>query len=281
MGLISCFIEITVAILSITPSLSAHVLHTKSISSRSTTPDEHTGFNYQFKFQNAQGNAFSEEDAAGINVFHYNHHLHQNNSAKTSHLQKRSSREIDGYSCDNWPLDEKIYSRCRHDISPRNWEIECVASETKGLLGVAPTPYIVQGTCLDSEICIDRQGAPYNAWCVSLEDFVTLSLTATSGNDKTFHHQVNDLPANAVITLRATDSRTNASININHLEMSAQRCETKIGNTQQCATMQSASCDHCMTDMLRLRKGNANRITFLARFFRPGVNLYLGVLPSR
>ena len=279
MGLISCFIKTTVAILSITPSLSAHVLHTESITSRAVTPDEPSGHNYQFKFLDAQGNSFSEEDAAGINVFHYNHYDHQNNSAKTS-LQKRSTM-IDRSQCREF-LDEMNWSSCSPQISARAWEMECVEA-TDDRLQIHHTPYIVQGTCLDSEICVERQGAPYQAFCVSLEDFVHISLTRSRGDDQTFRHDVHDvvgLPANAAITLRATDSKTNADIRIAHLEMSAQHCERKIGNVDQCATVQNAACDYCMTDVLRLTKPGANRIKFLARFFRPGINLYLGVIPS-
>ena len=274
MGLISCFVKMSVIILSITAPLSAHTLPTESISPRAVTPEEQSGLTYHFEFQNEQGTALSKEDAAGIKVFHYNHHYHANNSAGTSHLQKRrgGDRLIDETHCDH-EGDQYIESNC---LSNKDWQLKCYAGVYPGPYG----PYLKHGTCHGQEICIDGVDKGYLtfAHCVSLENFVEIALTHTSGDNHKFHHRVSEkLPAGSVVTLRTADTKTNANIMIAQLEMSAQKCVRAIGNTDQCATQQEERCIGCSSEVLTLKTAGANRITFLARFGGPAITLYLHI----
>ena len=280
MGLINCFVKISVVILSITPSLSAHTLPTESIFPRAGTPEEHTWTTYNFKFHDEQGKPLSEKDAASIKVFTYNHHHHPNKSAETSYLQKRGavSTPIDEKFCTNARDDYYLQSKCLPAVSTKDWELECFAGVEDGR---RYGPYTKTGACRESEICIEEIGGLIGAYCVSHENFVQLALTRTSGDNHKFYHRVaNELPANTIVQLRATDSKTNAKLQT-HLEMSAQHCVQAIGNIDQCGTVQYAACDYCMKDVLYLTKTGANRITFLARFYRPGINLYLDIFPTK
>ena len=279
MGLISCFVKISVIILSITAPLSAHTLPTESISPRAVTSEDQSGLTYHFEFQNEQGKPLSKEEAAGIKVLHSSQNHHANNSAGTSHLHKRrgGDQPIDETFCDD-PDDQYVQSVCL--LTNKDWQLDCHRGMQPGPFGL----YVKNGACLDHQICIQGDGKGYISYahCVSHDSFVELALSRTSGDNHKFHHTVSEqLPAGSVITLQAYDRKTSANIGIAHLEMSAQSCVSAIGNIPQCATKQSKGCDYCMKDVLTLEKAGTNRITYLARFGRTAINLYLHIMPAK